>query len=88
MVRRMEEYELLITEIFSKTLEKVDNRIRVWAEKVKFELKTNPYNGKQLRFEWFREQRFENYRLYYFVSEEPKRVLAIILAPKKDQDSS
>ena len=42
--------------------------------------------GKPLRFDWFREKKFENKRLYFLVDQERKKVLLVSFASKKDQE--
>ena len=41
--------------------------------------------GKPLGFEWFREKKYENKRLYFLVDEQNKKILLVAFATKKDQ---
>lgn len=52
---------------------------------MKEQIKLNPKTGKALRFDWFREKRFENKRLYFIISTKRPRVLLVSFATKKEQ---
>ncbi len=36
-------------------------------------------------FEWFREKKYENKRLYFLVDKQNKKILLVAFATKKDQ---
>ncbi len=57
----------------------------VWVEKIKNQLKLNLSVGKPLRYRWFREKKFRNKRLFYFINAETKRALLMAFVCKKDQ---
>ncbi len=78
-------FEILETEPFHSLFEKLDRREQEWIRKIKEQLKTNPFAGKPLRFDWFREKKFENKRLYYIVSQKYQRVLIFAFGNKKQQ---
>ncbi|MBI2583115.1 MAG: hypothetical protein HYW25_00475 [Candidatus Aenigmarchaeota archaeon] len=81
----MEEYETFETETFSKIYESLTATEREWINKMKRQLKSNPKAGDPLRFQWFREKKFENKRLYYMISMKKPRILLVSFASKKDQ---
>lgn len=78
-------FELFETEPFSKLFKSLDKRGQAWIVKIKTQLKINPFGGKPLHFEWFREKKFEGKRLYFLVSEKNKKILLLAFGSKKDQ---
>ncbi len=81
----MQEYELYETETFSKIFESLTEKEKEWVNKMKSQMKTNPKTGKLLHFEWFREKKFGNKRLYFIISMKKPRILLVSYASKKDQ---
>lgn len=81
----MQEYEIYETETFSKIFDSITQKERDWINKIKFQLKSNPKAGKSLRFEWFKEKKLENKRLYFLVSYKKPRILLASYGTKKDQ---
>ena len=73
------------TETFSKIFDSCDNREKQWINKVKDLLKNNLEIGKPLRFEWFREKKLGNKRLYYIINKNTNKVIMLSFGPKKDQ---
>lgn len=70
-------FEIRKTDTFSEIFAVLEKREQEWIEKIVEKLKTNPFSGKPIRFEWFREKKFEDKRLYFFVSNPKKRILII-----------
>ena len=62
-------YEIYETETFTKIFDSVTEKERDWIQKMKEQIKLNPKAGKALHFDWFREKKFENKRLYFIRSE-------------------
>ena len=56
-----------------------------WIEKVKDQLKENLDVGKPLRFDWFREKKFENKRLFFLVNRFTKKAILLAFGTKKEQ---
>ncbi len=81
----MEEFEVLQTIPFAALFEKLDKRERKWVQKMKKQLTLNPFAGKPLYQDWFREKKFEDKRLYYIVSAKDQRVLLFAFGTKKEQ---
>ncbi len=81
----MPEYEIYETETFSRIFETLTGKEREWIRKMKSQLKANPKAGKPLHFDWFREKKFENKRLYYIISMKKPRILLISYSVKKEQ---
>lgn len=59
----MPEWEIIISERLFEELNKLDQNVITWFEKIKEQIRQNPYHGKQLRFRWFREKKLEGMRL-------------------------
>lgn len=70
---------------FDQELSKHDLRFQQRVEKIEEELANSPYSGKPLHAKWFREKRFENFRIYYLVYEEVKSVFMVAISGKKNQ---
>lgn len=77
--------EVLETETFSKLVEVCDGTELQWIEKMKDQLAQNLLVGKPLKFNWFREKKLGNKRLYYIISETKRRAVLIAYGPKKEQ---
>ena len=78
-------FKVFVTQTFHSKLSKQDKRFKAWVEKVFDQLAVNPFAGKPLGAKWFREKRFENFRVYFLVFEEKKSVYVVNLSSKKDQ---
>lgn len=78
-------YDIYETETFSKLYKSMEMIERIWADKIKLQLKENPDVGKPLRFDWFREKKFSDKRLYYLVYPNLNRVLLVAFGSKRDQ---
>ena len=77
--------EVLETETFSKLYESLDEDEKSWIRKIIEQLKENSKAGKPLRFEWFREKKYKNKRLYYLIYENIDRILLVTFGNKKEQ---
>ncbi len=84
----MEEFEVLQTIPFAALFEKLDKREREWVQKMKQQLSFNPFAGKPLYQDWFREKKFEDRRLYFLVHGQKKRVMLVAFGSKKDQQKT
>ena len=78
-------YDVYETETFSKLQLTMEKEEKEWVDKIKIQLKDNPSTGKPLRFDWFREKKFGNKRLYYLVYKNLNRVLLVSFGSKKEQ---
>lgn len=77
--------EVLETETFSKIYETSEKVEQEWMDKIKDQLEENLAVGKPLRFNWFREKRFGNKRLYYITNESTKKAVLVAFGTKKEQ---
>ncbi len=78
-------FKVFVTQTFQSKLLKQDKNFKVWVEKVFDQLAVNPFAGKPLGAKWFREKKFENFRVYFLVFEDKKCVYIVNLSTKKDQ---
>ncbi|MBI2545916.1 hypothetical protein HYV81_01940 [Candidatus Woesearchaeota archaeon] len=78
-------YDIYETEYFSRLYATMEKDEREWVGKIKLQLKENLYTGKPLRFEWFREKKFGDKRLYYLIYENHNKVLLVAFGSKKAQ---
>jgi len=78
-------YKIFIEPEFEKDLSKLSKAEQERITKIKEQLKENPYVGKPLGYEWFREKRLNGKRLYYLIYENYVAVLIAALSDKKTQ---
>lgn len=78
-------FEVLETETFSKLFDSLSKDEKEWIKKIIEQLKENPKAGKPLRFEWFREKKYEGKRLYYLIYQNLNKVLLVSFGTKKEQ---
>jgi hypothetical protein len=78
-------YDIYETETFSKLYESMEIGERMWVDKIKLQLKETPDVGKPLKFDWFREKKFGNKRLYYLIYQNLNKVLLVAFGSKKEQ---
>ena len=70
---------------FKKELLKFDKNFQKRVDGIEDELVENPYSGKPLGVKWFREKRYEKYRIYYLVYDDLQSVFMVGISGKKDQ---
>lgn len=73
------------TDTFSKLYEACDSQEQKWIDKIKMQLAENLRVGKPLRYDWFREKKLDNKRLYFIINENTKKVIFIAFGTKRDQ---
>lgn len=78
-------YNIYETETFSRLYTIMEKEEKEWIEKIKIQLKENPHVGKPLKYDWFREKKLGNKRLYYLVYKNINRILLVSFGLKKDQ---
>ena len=84
----MEKYEVFRSASFQKEISKYDKNIQDRIDKIEDKLMYNPEYGNPLCTKWFRESRFENYRIYYLVYDDLKAVYIVAISSKKDQQKT
>ena len=78
-------YQIYDTETFSKLYEAMEKVEQDWVSKIKLQLIENPNVGKPLKFEWFREKKFGDKRLYYLIYKNLSKILLVSFGSKKEQ---
>ena len=78
-------YAVYETETFSRLYEAMEKSEQEWVNSIKLQLKENPNTGKPLKFEWFREKKFGDKRMYYLIYQNISRVLLVSFGSKKSQ---
>ena len=63
------------TKDFSKIVSATEIREHQWIEKMKDQLKENLKAGKPLRYDWFREKKFGNKRLFYLINKSTHKAI-------------
>ena len=81
-------YKIYTTEEFDKRYSKLDKQLQKEIAKGIDQLESNPYSGKPLDYNFFREKKVKNYRIYYLVYEEYIVVFVITISTKKDQQNA
>ncbi len=80
----MGNYTIYITDTFKKVFASLDKSEQQWIESIKNKLEEE-ITGKVLYFEWFREKKYLNKRLYFLIDKPSKKILFISFASKRDQ---
>ena len=73
------------TEHFSRLYETLQEKEKNWIKKMIAQLKESSKVGKPLRFDWFREKKFEGNRLFYLIYNDLEKVLLVAYGEKKNQ---
>ena len=81
-------YAVYTTEGFDEELMRLESKEQERAKKIFFQLKENPYVGDQLRYQFFREKRIGEKRIYYLVYDDLQAVLVVAVGGKKAQQET
>ena len=81
----MKRYKVFRSVSFQDEISKYDRNIQDRVDKIEDKLIFNPEYGNPLGKRWFRESRFENYRIYYLVYEDLQAIYIVAISGKKDQ---
>ena len=84
----MERYKVFRSLGFQEEIAKYDKNIQDRVDKIEDKLMCNPEYGNPLGTKWFRESRFENYRIYYLVYEHLQAIYIVAISGKKDQQKT
>jgi len=84
-IRGHMKFRIYHSERFEKELTRFDKKFQERVDKIEDELVENPYSGKPLGVRWFREKRYENYRIYYLIYDDLESVFMVGISDKKDQ---
>jgi hypothetical protein len=72
---------------FAEEYELFERDEQEWIDKMKEQLAENLRVGKPLRYDWFREKKLKDKRLYYVINEKTHSAVLISFAPKKEQQN-
>ena len=78
-------FRVFRTEWYEKKLFKLSHQEQKRVLRFEQDLKQNPYSGKPLGYEFFREKKFNGKRLYFLVYESHNVVFLITISDKKTQ---
>lgn len=84
----MKEYKVFRSVSFQEEILKYDKNVQDRVNKIEDKLTYNPEYGNPLGTKWFRESRFENYRIYYLVYEYLEAIYIVAISNKKDQQKT
>ena len=78
-------WRILKTELFERKFNKLDKSVQRQIEKIRDQLKENPFVGKPLNVDYFREKKIDKFRVYYLIYKQYVIVYMITISEKKDQ---
>lgn len=78
-------YKIYHSKRFDDELEGFDKNFIYRVDKIEDELVENPHSGKPLGAKWFREKRYNKYRIYYLIYDDIKAVFMVAISEKKNQ---
>lgn len=81
----MKKYNVFRSANFQEEISKYDKIIQDRVDKIENKLMYNPEYGNPLGTKWFRESRFENYRIYHLIYEDLHAVYLVAISGKKNQ---
>ncbi len=81
----MKKFKIYHSSRFDKELVKYDKNFQYRVDKIEEQLIENPYSGDPISVKWFREKRYDKYRIYYLVYDDLDAVFMIAISEKKDQ---
>lgn len=81
----MKKYRVFRSVCFQEEIAKYDKNIQDRVDKIENKLIENPEYGNPLGTKWFRESRFENYRIYYLIYENLQAIYLVAISDKKNQ---
>ena len=81
----MKKYKVFRSVGFQEEIVKYDKSIQNRVDKIEDKLVDNSEYGSPLGVKWFRESRFENYRVYYLIYEDLGAIFIVAISNKKDQ---
>ena len=81
----MKKFKIYHSSRFDKELLRFDRDFQDRVDKIEEQLVENPYSGDPLGVKWFREKRYDKYRIYYLVYDDLDAVFIVAISEKKDQ---
>jgi mRNA-degrading endonuclease RelE of RelBE toxin-antitoxin system len=84
----MKKYGVFRSASFKEEIIKYDKSVQDRVDKIEDKLMYNPEYGNPLGTKWFRESRFENYRIYYLIYEDLSSIYIVAISNKKEQQKT
>lgn len=84
----MKKYKVYRSESFQEEVSKYDKVFQDRIDKIEDKLMFNSEYGTPLGTKWFRETRFEGYRVYYLIYEDLQAIYMVAISDKKDQQKT
>jgi len=81
-------FRIYTTKEFDKKFCKLNSVLQKQIAKEIDQLESNPYVGKPLTYNFFREKKIKNYRIYYLVYKQYLVVFVIAISSKKNQQKA
>ncbi len=81
----MKKYKIYHSARFDSELSKLDKDFKNRIDKIEDQLVENPYVGDPLNVKWFREKRYNKYRIYFIIYDNLESVFMVAISEKKDQ---
>ncbi len=81
-------YQIYATEEFMSDYDKLSKSEKDQIDKIREQLKTNPFVGKPLGYRFFREKKIGRKRIYYLIYEDIVVVLMVAISDKKTQQAT
>jgi mRNA-degrading endonuclease RelE of RelBE toxin-antitoxin system len=81
-------YAVYTLAVFDRDVNKLSESDKDRIQKLFLQLKENPYVGKHLKFNFFREKRIREKRIYYIVYDDLDAVLVVAFGGKKAQQET
>jgi len=83
----MREFKVFRSIRFQEEISKYNKDIQDRVDKIEDKLVFNSEYGNPLGVRWFRESRFENYRIYYLVYDDLGAIYLVAISNKKNQQA-
>lgn len=81
-------YKVVGTDTYLREISKWTKIEQEAAEKIPKKLAINPYVGDPLSYQFLREKRIKEKRIYYLIYDDLKLVLMVAVGGKKDQQDT
>lgn len=88
VILMQKQFRIFRTETFIADFNKLPKEEQKRVERIREQLKENPFVGKPLGYRFFREKRIGGKRLYYLIYEDKVIVLFVAYGGKKHQQST
>ena len=81
-------YKVFSTQTYDREIKKLPKQYQHMIGKIEKEIAINPYVGDGLTFEFLREKKIKEKRIYYLVYDDIVLVLLVATSGKKDQQET